>query len=277
MARTVLITGSSSGIGRATAEVFARAGWNVAATSRRGELTFPRMAGKVVTPRLDVTDEQTIGGAVEQVVAQFGAIDVLVNNAGYGLNGPLEGIAPEQLEHQFHTNVFGLAAVTRLVLPVLRERGGTIVNVSSIGGRLAFPFGCAYHATKFAVEGLSESLRFELLPFGIQVKLVEPGGTRTDFLSRSQQWASHPAYEGPLRRFQEMVRQLDDRLPGPEGVAKVIYRAATDGSSRLRYPAQPGPYLLLRGLLPDGLWQRLVGVALGMHAGSPRTVADQGR
>ncbi len=269
MIKTVLITGASSGIGRAAAQLFALKGWNVSATSRSGlDVPLQPRGGRVIAPCLDVTDPQSIHAAVEKTLEMFGTVDVLVNNAGYALGGPLEGFTPEQLEQQFRTNVFGLAAVTRAVLPAMRAQGsGVVVNISSIGGRMAFPFSSAYHASKFAVEGLTESLRFELEPFGIRVKLVEPGGIRTDFISRSQQWVSHPAYEEPLSHFRAMTRSLDANLPGPEGVAEVILRAATDGTRRLRYPAKPGPYLLMHSLLPDNLWRTLITTALRSQAG----------
>lgn len=270
MAKTVLITGASSGIGEATAKYFIKQGWNVAATMRS-----PQKAGdwaqarNVIVPSLDVTDESAIASAIEQTVARFGTIDVLVNNAGYGLTGPLEGISSLALKQQFETNVFGLVTVIQNVLPIMRrQRYGTIVNVSSIGGQMAFPFASAYHASKFAVEGLSESLRFELKRHGIRVKLVEPGGIKTDFITRSQQWADHPAYQPELSNMMKMTVNLNDNLPGPRGVAKVIYQAATDRTERLRYAAQPGPYLLMHKLLPDRIWRSLVGMALNTHARS---------
>src|SRR5262249_31362535 len=141
---------------------------------------------------LDVTDEATIAAAVAATTDQFGAIDVLVNNAGYGLFGPLEGMTAAQLESQFRTNVFGVAAVIRHVLPVMRpRRSGTIINISSVGGRVANPFMSAYHATKYAVEGFSESLRFELKWHGVRLKLVEPGHFKTGFMTRSLARAKH--------------------------------------------------------------------------------------
>jgi NAD(P)-dependent dehydrogenase (short-subunit alcohol dehydrogenase family) len=268
MAKTVLITGASSGIGEASAKYFAQKGWNVAATMRCPNDRWAQVQN-VIVPLLDVTDERTIASAIQETVTQFGAIDVLVNNAGYGLTGPLEGISFQQLNQQFETNVFGLVAVIQQTLPLMRhQRNGTIINVSSIGGRVAFPFASAYHASKFAVEGLSESLRFELKQHGIRVKLVEPGGIKTDFITRSQQWADHPAYEPELSTMINMTGNLNNRLPGPEGVAKVIYQAAIDRTERLRYTAQPGPYLLMHRLFPDRFWRSLVGMVLNTHARS---------
>lgn len=268
MAKTILITGASSGISEATAKYFTQKGWNVAATMR-----CPDKAGRwaqaqnVIVPLLNVIDERTIASAIQETVTRFSAIDVLVNNAGYGLTGPLEGISSQQFKQQFETNVFGLVAVTQQVLPLMRhQRQGTIINVSSIGGRVAFPFASAYHASKFAVEGLSESLRFELKRQGIRVKLVEPGGIKTDFISRSQRWVDHPAYEPELSNMIKMTTNLNDHLPNPDGVAKVIYQAATDRTERLRYAAQPGSYLLMHQFFPDRVWRSLIGMALNTHA-----------
>jgi len=211
-------------------------GWNVAATMRSpikaGEWTTVE---NVICPHLDVTLPETIENAVHETIERFGRIDVLVNNAGYALMGPLEGVTPEQLEHQFQTNVFGLVSTIQTVLPILRQQGrGTIINVASIGGRLAFPLISSYHATKWAVEGLSESIRYELRRFNIQVKIIEPGGIKTNFIGGTT-WTSHPHYTDLVDRVKGFSEGLNDSLPGPEGVAKTIYRAANDRSGRLRY------------------------------------------
>src|SRR5262249_23271707 len=183
MTQTVLITGSSSGIGRATAQLFAQRGWNVAATARNPAALAPLAHANLLTLPLDVTEEASIAAAVAATTARFGSLDVLVNNAGYGLFGPLEGTTAEQLEAQFRTNVFGVVAMIQQVVPLMRQRhSGTIVTISSTGGRVASPFASAYHASKFALEGLCESLRFELKPQGIRVKLVEPGHVKTGFM-----------------------------------------------------------------------------------------------
>lgn len=148
-----------------------------------------------------------------------------------------------------------------------RQGEGLIINVSSIGGRLAFPFTSADHATKFAVEGMSESMRFELKAHGVRVKIVEPGGVRTNFISRGSEWADYPAYETQLSGFRATAEKLDDTLPGPDVVADVTWRAANDRSDRLRYRAAAGPYWLVNKLLPDAIWRRLVGMALDRRAG----------
>mgnify|MGYP002783938161 CR=1 FL=1 len=253
--KTVLITGSSTGIGRAAALAFAARGWNVAASMRTPNAASfgdAPASANIFTPRLDVTDPGSIHLAIDQTLERFGTIDALVNNAGYMLMGPLEAWREGELEAQFSTNVFGLVAVTRAVLPIMRKAGGgNIVNVSSIGGRMAFPLGSAYHSTKFAVEGLSESLRYELAPHNIRVKVVEPGGIRTDFIKRGLQWVEHPAYARTAIPMQRLMQQVDRFAPGPEAVARIILRAAGDRSGKLRYPAKPGPFLFLRSILPD--------------------------
>lgn len=255
MTKTVLITGCSSGIGRATADLFARRHWNVAATARNPDAIA---AGPNIRAlRLDVTDGDSVRMAIAEALTVFGAIDVLVNNAGFGVFGPLEGMTAEQWEGQFRTNVLGLVSVTREVLPGMRERGtGVIVNVSSIAGRTAAPFLTGYHATKFAVEGLSESLRYELSLHGIRVKVIEPGHFRTGFVSPSRE-APHPAYARAFENFMGYVRKEDAAAPGPEAVAEVIYRAASDRSNKLRYPVGGGMILTLAALLPDALWRSL--------------------
>jgi NAD(P)-dependent dehydrogenase (short-subunit alcohol dehydrogenase family) len=260
VSKTVLITGASSGIGAATAQYFARQGWNVAATMRS-----PQQAGdwtkvrNVICPRLDVTLPETIDSAVSETIERFGRIDVLVNNAGYALMGPIEGVTREQLEQQFQTNVFGLVSTIQTVLPIMRQQGsGTIVNVASIGGRLAFPIASSYHATKWAVEGLSESIRYELRRFNIQVKIIEPGGIKTNFINRGSAWVNHPNYADLVERVKQFSEELNDSLPGPERVAKTIYRAANDRSEKLRYSPHGEAYLLMHAILPDSLWRSLV-------------------
>ena len=267
-APTVLITGASSGIGEATARRFLDAGWNVAACMRRPERhRFDASAPGLAVLPMDVTDEASVASAVEAAASRFGAIDVLVNNAGYALLGPVEGLTPEALRRQLETNLVGLVAVTRQVLPGMRaRRRGVVVNIASIGGRMAFPFAAAYHATKFAVEGLSESMRFELQPHGIRIKVIEPGPIRTNFLGGSAEWAEHPAYATEFARFRTMSDRLNATLPTPDRVADTVFRAATDGSDRLRYPAAAGPYPLLHRILPDALWRWLVALELARRS-----------
>ncbi|MBE9197869.1 MULTISPECIES: SDR family oxidoreductase [unclassified Nodularia (in: cyanobacteria)] len=261
MSKTVLITGASSGIGEATAKYFLQQGWNVAATMRSPRKTDNWAKGKnIIYPLLDVTKPETISAAIRETLEHFGHIEVLVNNAGYALMGPIEGVTSEQLEHQFQTNFFGLVSTIQTLLPVFRQQGrGTIINVSSIGGRLAFPLTSSYHATKWAVEGLSESIRYELRPFGIRVKIIEPGGIKTNFINHGTTWAKHPDYTEMVNRMKQFSEKVNDSLPEPEGVAKTIYRAATDGTQRLRYSPYGEVFFFLHAILPDRLWRSLVG------------------
>ena len=179
--KTILITGASSGIGKATALRFQSEGWNVVATMRDPSAGRDlEQLDRVTVSRLDVTDASTIDAAIATAVDRFGPIDVLLNNAGYGAYGPLEAFSTERIRRQFDTNVIGLLAVTKAVLPHMRaNRSGTIVNISSIGGQITFPLGTLYHGTKFAVEGLSEALHYELEPLGIRVRLASCGMTAT--------------------------------------------------------------------------------------------------
>jgi NADP-dependent 3-hydroxy acid dehydrogenase YdfG len=260
MLKTVLITGASSGIGEATAKYFWQKGWNVVATMRDPEkASYCFKDTKVICLRLDVTDTEAITKAIAETSAKFGRIDVLVNNAGYALMGPIEGVTREQLNQQFQTNVFGVVSTIQAVLPMMRQQGnGTIINVASIGGRLAFPMTASYHGTKWAVEGLSEALRYEVRPFGIRVKIIEPGGIKTNFINQGAAWATHPEYTDMIHHVKEFMEKINDSLPEPEGVAKAIYRAATDRSERLRYSPHGEQILLLHALLPDRLWRFLV-------------------
>jgi NAD(P)-dependent dehydrogenase (short-subunit alcohol dehydrogenase family) len=185
------------------------------------------------------------------------------------------------LRKQFDTNVLGLAAVTRGVLPHMRRAGGgVIVNISSIGGRLTFPLGSAHHATKWAVEGLTESLQYELSPHNVRVKLVEPGGIRNDFVGRGMVRSEHPAYAEWVDGLDRYFERANPGLPGPGKVARTIYRAATDGSRRLRYPVHHQPLMLLRALLPDAGWravmERMVRGLMRRREAPPRGVAAGG-
>lgn len=269
MTKTVLITGASSGIGRATALYFQKQGWNVVATMRSPDKETDRADSlakldRLICLKLDVTDHQTIIDAVAETIARFGAIDVLVNNAGYGMLGAFETSTPTQIQRQFETNVFGLMETTRAVLPHFRDRKqGVIVNVASIGGRVAFPLYSLYHSTKWAVEGFSESLQHELLAFNIRVKIVEPGPIKTDFYERSAERTSNPdfpAYDEFSDRILTKLNQIGTTGALPEVVAKTIYKASTDNSWKLRYPADPiaKQLLFIRKLLPDFLFTKIV-------------------
>jgi NAD(P)-dependent dehydrogenase (short-subunit alcohol dehydrogenase family) len=267
--KTILITGASTGIGKATALMFHKRGWNVIATMRSPEKgTDLQQLDRCVVLPLDVTDVGSIEGAIASGIQQFGSIDGVVNNAGYALMGAFEPCEPAQIEKQFATNVFGLMAVTRALLPHFRQnRSGTIINVASVGGRITFPAYTLYHSTKWAVEGFSESLQYELAPFNIRVKIVEPGPIKTDFYDRSPdfgQGQGKEAYQSFLDRVMPQMDKAGREGSPPEAVAEVIFKAATDSSKRLRYPAGSiaGQLLLLRKILPDSFFFGFVRQAL---------------
>ncbi len=259
MDKVVFITGASSGIGFHTAKLFQSKNWKVAATMRTPDAAVElNNIVDLACFKLDVTDADSIKTAVADILERFGRIDAVVNNAGYGLLGPFEAASPEQAERQFQTNVFGLFNVCREVIPYFRtQKRGTIVNISSLGGRVAFPFSSLYNATKFAVEGFTESLQYELEPFNIRVKLIEPGPIKTDFYSRSQVVARKEGltvYEHRLEPFLEFMKKGGDAAPDGSAVAQVIYDAVTDESGKLRYPINTKGLLGLRRILPNSVY-----------------------
>ncbi|MBB6670443.1 SDR family oxidoreductase [Cohnella nanjingensis] len=263
---TILITGASSGIGRATARYFADQGWHVVATMRSPEQeTELNQLPRVLVTRLDVEQPPTIQEAIASGIRQFGKIDVLLNNAGYAAFGVFEAADPEQMKRQFDVNVFGPMYATQAILPHFRSNGtGTIINVSSIGGRITFPLLTLYHASKWAVEGFSESLYYELGTQNIKVKVVEPGNVSTDFTGRSLDILSDETLES-YRAYAETVlqKQMDSfqtNVSSPEAIAKAIYDAATDPSDRLRYLAGEDAHFLmnLRAGKPDEEFMEII-------------------
>jgi NAD(P)-dependent dehydrogenase (short-subunit alcohol dehydrogenase family) len=256
MSKTVMITGSSSGIGLDTALYFAEKGWNVVATMREPDKRKTSLHGNpnIDLVHLDVTDPKSIAQTLDYSIQKFGSIDALVNNAGYALMGPFETLDKESILKQYETNVFGLMDMTRAVLPHFRERSsGTIVNITSIGGRTGIPLYSVYNSTKWAVEGFSEALYYEMLPFNIRVKIVEPGFIHTNFyraLDKKDigEWG---AYGEP---FSATLKAMDS-FPGslPIVVAKTIYKAASSRSHKLRYPtgSMAKPLMFFKRHLPE--------------------------
>jgi NAD(P)-dependent dehydrogenase (short-subunit alcohol dehydrogenase family) len=266
--KAVLITGCSSGIGHATALTLLGSGWRVYATARRPQAIADLAEAGCATLALDVTDEDSMRAAVDAVEQAEGAVGVLINNAGYSQSGAIESVPMEAVRRQFETNVFGLVRLTQLVLPRMRaQRWGKIVNVGSMGGRLVFPGGGHYHATKHALEAISDALRFELRAFGIDVILLEPGLITTDFgdtanasIASAQASDADPyahfnatvgavtkgAYEGPMARLGA----------GPERVAKAIRKAITSSRPPARVVITPSARITLaaRRLLSDRAW-----------------------
>lgn len=264
----VLITGCSTGIGRATAERLGATGRPVYATARDPEaIRDLESRGCRVLP-LDVTDEASMAAAVAAVESMHGAVGALVNNAGYAADGPFEEIPMDDVRRQFETNVFGLIRLTQLVLPGMREqRAGRIVNVGSMGGRLTFPGAAYYHATKHAVEALTDALRYEVKPFGVLVSLIQPGVIRTNFGQTALR--DMPVADGPYAAFRQ---GLFDRVygayegkasrmaAGPESVARVIHRAIDARRPRTRYRVtlMARALLVTRTLVPDRVWDAMM-------------------
>jgi NAD(P)-dependent dehydrogenase (short-subunit alcohol dehydrogenase family) len=255
MTAALLITGTSSGIGRATALRLARRPeLTVYATARRTDAIAELADAGARTLPLDVTDEESMRAAIESITAAHGYVAALVNNAGFGEYGTIEETALDGVRRQFETNVFGLARLTQLVLPGMRAAGhGRIVNMGSMGGRLVFPAGGFYHASKYAVEALSDALRFEAAPFGIKVSLIEPGLIRTGFGdTAAHALASSAAPEGPYAALNAAAdQQMADsyrstRLSAPpEAVARVVERALTAKRPRARYVVTPAAKTLV--------------------------------
>src|SRR3954470_18891926 len=265
--KSVLITGCSTGIGAATAAELAP-DFTVYATARKVEtLRDLEARGCRVLP-LDVTDEDSMRTAVEQVENDEGAVWGLVNNAGYSQSGALETLTMDSVRRQFETNVFGLLRLTQLVLPGMRRTGGgRIVNIGSMGGKLTFPGGGIYHATKYSVEAISDALRFEVQGFGVKVVLIEPGLIVTDFAKAAVASVDNAADDGPYARFNDVVRTSTAGVyegpmaklgGGPDTVAKVIRKALTTKRPRARYTVTPSAKLAIvqRRLTPDALWDR---------------------
>jgi NAD(P)-dependent dehydrogenase (short-subunit alcohol dehydrogenase family) len=270
--KAVLITGCSSGIGRATAEHLASRGWKVYATARRPESISDLKDRGCETLALDVTDDASMQAAVNAVEDAEGAVGVLVNNAGYSQSGAVEDVPMDQVRRQFETNVFGLARMCQLVLPGMRrQRWGKIVNVSSMGGRLTFPGGGYYHATKHAVEAISDALRYEVAGFGVDVVVIEPGLIRTSFgdaaVAATEQAVSG---SGPYAEFNAAVLAatkgayeegpLSKLGGGPETVARAVEKAITRRRPKTRYRVTPSARMALatRRVLPDRGWDRFL-------------------
>jgi NAD(P)-dependent dehydrogenase (short-subunit alcohol dehydrogenase family) len=265
--RAVLITGCSSGIGHATAELLAREGWTVYATARKPETLSDLEAAGCKPLAVDVTDEDSMSAAVETIQSAEGAVGVLINNAGYSQSGAVESVPIDQVRRQFETNVFGLVRMCQLVLPGMREqRWGRIVNLSSMGGRLTFPGGGFYRATKYAVEAISDALRFEVRGFGVEVIIVEPGLIVTNFGNTA---SASVQTEGPYSSFNRDVARATEQVyegplsklgGGPEVVAKTIAGALKADRPKTRYPVTASARIMMgqRRLMPDRVWDLLM-------------------
>ncbi len=269
--KVAVVTGSSSGIGYETALALARNGFSTYATMRNLEKakSISDIAKKenlsLYTIKLDVTDEKSVNNAIKTIKSDAGRIDVLVNNAGYGLVGSIEDLSMSEIKAQYETNVFGLIRVTQAVLPIMREqKSGTIVNISSIGGKIALPLSSPYIGTKFAVEGLSESIAYDLEQFGIKVIIIEPGAIKTNFdagmiVAQKSQNSSSPYYSA-MQKFESTLSSIVKNGSPPSKVAEVILDAINAPSPNLRYTAGDDAAFLAqkRKELPDLEFQKLV-------------------
>jgi short-subunit dehydrogenase len=268
--KTVFITGTDSGIGAASVEHFLVKGWNVVAGKHVPNpilSTNPR--SNLLEIIFDITDPAQIIQARDQAIEKFGSVDVIVNNAGYGLFGPIESSSNEQFKHQFEVNVFSLVAVTKAFIPHFRERRqGVIVNVASMVGGISIPQFSAYAASKWAVEGFSESLTYELTPFNIKVKIIEPGTIATNFFNKSLEVASGEkmlSYEPIVSRTLNKLKTKGEKGGSPTKTAAMIFKAATSTTSRLRYRQEWNAHFLLtmRSLIPSRLFRYIMQKAMG--------------
>ncbi|TQM64754.1 oxidoreductase [Humibacillus xanthopallidus] len=260
MTKVALVTGASSGIGESIAIHLAATGWTVYAVARRVERMAALESRGIHTFAMDVTDDASMVEGIDRIITEQGQIDALVNNAGYGSYGPVEHVPIDEARRQFEVNVFGLARLTQLVIPHMRtRRRGRIVNISSIGGKIYEPLGAWYHATKFAVEGFSDSLRIELAPFGIDVVIVEPGPIISEWNTIAREGMVEQSvgtvYEDLARRMAVMYERVDTprMSSGPEVVAEKVLKALETVNPAARYPAGRGARAIVtaRRLLPD--------------------------
>jgi NAD(P)-dependent dehydrogenase (short-subunit alcohol dehydrogenase family) len=267
MGKTAFVTGASAGIGEATAQALLAAGYRVFAGARRLDRMADLAAAGATLLKLDLTDDGSIVAAIETIKSEAGRIDVLVNNAGYGSYGALEDVPLAEGRRQFEVNVFGLARLCQLALPMMRaQKSGKIVNITSIGGKIWEPLGAWYHATKFAVEGLSDCLRVEVAAFGVDVIVVEPGAIRTEWAGIARegllQMSGGTAYAELAKRHARMLATADtSRLASPpEVVARTIVRAVTARRPKTRYATGGGArtILFLRKILSDRMFDRLI-------------------
>ena len=268
--RIILITGASSGIGFEAARLLARQGHRVYGAARRVALMEPLRADGVTPLCMDVTDEVSVRAGVQAVLDAEGLIDVLVNNAGYGYFGAIENVTPEEARRQMDVNVFGLASLTRAVLPAMRGRGsGRIINVASVAGKMNLYFGGWYHVSKFAVEAFSDALRMEVKPFGILVSIIEPGGIKTDWgliaADHLQESSAGTPYEEEALREAHNLRKAysSNLLSKPSVIAKAISRAVNSRRPKTRYRIGFGakPLVFFHAILPDRWWDAMMRLA----------------
>ena len=261
--KTILITGASTGMGKATAIYFAQKGWNVAATMRERAIEHTsdfEQYPSIALFKLDVTNNESIKTAISDTLQKFSRIDILYNNAGYALAGAFEATTDEQVRKQFETNLFGTMNVTRAILPYFRsQRSGIILNTTSSGGILTFPLYSVYNSTKWALEGFMEALQYELKEFNIIIKNIEPGTVKSEFVDNIS-FVSNTDYDHYAKKVQHNTLASYKKAPTPDFVAQVVFKAATDNRQKLRYPATPQAKFafFLRWLLPLKIFNKFV-------------------
>lgn len=265
MKKVALVTGTSSGIGKETAKLLVENGYIVYGASRRVEKMSELKELGVKLVEMDITDDDSIVRCVEEILRNENRMDVLVNNAGYGSYGALEDVSISEAKYQFEVNIFGLARLTQLFLPIMRQqRNGRILNVSSIGGSFGEPHGAWYHATKFALEGLSDSLRMELTPFGIDVVIIKPGAILTEWNAIAREnlikVSGNSDYKELVRKHVKMLASADKRGSSPEVVAKTILKATKSKKPKTRYVTGSGAHLILflKSVLSDRIFDKMM-------------------
>ena len=274
MTKTALVIGASSGIGEETARTLHRLGYTVYAAARRTDRLQKLANGGIHALAMDVTDDKSMTSGIDSIIAETGRIDVLVNNAGYGSYGAIEDVPLDEARRQFEVNLFGLGRLTQLVLPHMRaQKFGTIINISSMGGRLTTPLGGWYHATKYAVEALSDALRMETAPFGINVVVIEPGGIRTEWsgiaADHLEETAEGSAYASQIKAVANSMRSesTNNRQSPPSVIADTVEKIVTARKPRTRYVVgfAAKPLVTLRRILPDRAFDRVISAALGVR------------
>ncbi|KAA6438417.1 SDR family NAD(P)-dependent oxidoreductase [Dyadobacter flavalbus] len=265
MTKTVLVTGASAGIGKATAIYLAQSGYNVYGAARRTEKMQDLVNYGIKPIALDVTKDESVVACVEQIFKEAGSIDVLINNAGFGSYGAIEDVTMQDAKYQLDVNVFGAMRLTQLALPKMRENNyGKVVNISSVGGKIAFPFGGWYHASKFAMEALSDAMRAEVKQFGIDVIVVEPGGTKSEWgdiaVESLMRVSGKTAYARLAAAFRKSFTQMAGNVPGPIVIAKLIKKGIEANKPKTRYVGgyMAKPMLFLRKILSDKMLESVI-------------------
>ena len=265
MAKIVLVTGASAGIGKATAILLAQNGYNVYGAARRLEKMQDLKAYGIKPIALDITEDESIVTCVEQIFKEAGSIDVLVNNAGFGLEGAIEDVTMQDAKYQMEVNVFGSMRLAQLVLPKMRQnKYGKIVNISSVGGKIALPLGGWYHASKFAIEALSDTMRMEVKQFGIDVIVIEPGGVKSEWgdiaLKNLARISGNTAYKEMVKGADKSFRKTEDKNAEPIVIAKLVKQGIEANNPKTRYAGgfMAKPLLFLKNILSDKMLERII-------------------